>query len=61
MSLVVTPFIPNVGVLFLVLPFALGISDPCAAYYLLSGVAVIVVIGLSAPDEGMVSIWGFRP
>lgn len=44
-----------VGILFLILPFALGFSGLDAIYYLLNGAAVVVVIGLSKPETGMVS------
>lgn len=39
-----------VGLLFLVLPFALGFSGLDAAYYWLNGAAVVSVIGLSEPE-----------
>ena len=39
-----------VGILFLVLPFALGFSGLDGAYYLLNGAAVVTVIGLSKPE-----------
>ena len=42
-----------VGVLFLVLPFALGFSGLDAAYYWLNGAAVVTVIGLSKPEPQM--------
>lgn len=44
-----------VGLLFLVLPLALGFSGLDAAYYLLNGIAVVTVIGLSKPEPAMVS------
>lgn len=44
-----------VGVLFLILPFALGFSGLDAAYYWLNGAAVVTVIGLSKPETDMVS------
>ncbi|MBZ0324669.1 MAG: hypothetical protein K8F57_00575 [Alphaproteobacteria bacterium] len=37
------------------LPFALGFSGLDAAYYWLSGAAVVTVIGLSKPETDMVS------
>jgi len=43
------------GLLFLVLPFALGFSGLDAAYYLLNGAAVVAVIGLSKPEPEMAS------
>lgn len=39
-----------VGVLFLVLPFALGFGGLDAAYYWLNGAAVVTVIALSKPE-----------
>ena len=39
-----------VGVLFLILPFALGFSGIDAAYYWLNGAAVATVIALSKPE-----------
>ncbi|WP_417728203.1 hypothetical protein [Roseovarius sp.] len=39
-----------VGLLFLVLPFALGFSGLDAVYYWLNGAAVVSVIGLSEPE-----------
>ncbi len=44
-----------VGVLFLILPFALGFSGLDAAYYWLNGAAVVAVIGLSKPETAMVA------
>ncbi|HRE19993.1 MAG TPA: hypothetical protein PKW21_03045 [Rhabdaerophilum sp.] len=44
-----------VGVLFLILPFALGLTGLDAAYYWLNGAAVVAVIGLSKPETDMVS------
>ena len=45
----------TVGVLFLILPFALGFAGLDAAYYWLNGAAVVTVIGLSKPETEMVS------
>jgi len=45
----------GVGVLFLVLPFALGFSGLDAAFYILNGAAVVAVIGLSKPEDGLAS------
>ena len=45
----------GVGLLFLILPFALGFSGLDAAYYWLNGAAVVAVIGLSKPETDMVS------
>ncbi|HPE24676.1 SPW repeat domain-containing protein [Albidovulum sp.] len=42
-----------VGLLFLVVPFALGFSGVDAAYYLLNGSAVVAVIALSKPETGL--------
>jgi hypothetical protein len=39
-----------VGILFLILPIALGFSGLDAAYYLLNGAAVVTVIALSKPE-----------
>lgn len=39
-----------VGLLFLVLPLALGFSGLDAAYYWLNGAAVVTVIALSKPE-----------
>ena len=44
-----------VGLLFLILPFALGFSGLDAAYYWLNGAAVVSVIGLSKPETAMVA------
>lgn len=44
-----------VGVLFLILPVALGFSGLDAAYYVLNGAAVVLVIALSAPETDTVS------
>lgn len=44
-----------VGVLFLILPFALGFTGLDAAYYWVNGAAVVAVIGLSKPEADMVS------
>jgi len=44
-----------VGVLFLLLPFALSFSGLDAAYYLLNGAAVVAVIALSKPDADLAS------
>lgn len=44
-----------VGVLFLILPFALGFSGLDAAFYWLNGAAVVAVIGLSKPEAEMIS------
>ena len=44
-----------VGVLFLILPFALGFAGLDAAYYWLNGAAVVAVISLSKPETDMVS------
>lgn len=40
-----------VGVLFLILPFALGFSGMDAVYYWLNGAAVVTVIALSKPEH----------
>jgi hypothetical protein len=45
----------TVGVLFLVLPFALGFHGLDAAFYLLNGAAVVAVIALSSPETGRAS------
>jgi hypothetical protein len=39
-----------VGVLFLILPLALGFSGTDAVYYWLNGAAVVTVIALSKPE-----------
>jgi hypothetical protein len=44
-----------VGLLFLILPFALGFSGLDAAYYWMNGAAVVAVIGLSKPETRMAS------
>jgi hypothetical protein len=44
-----------VGLLFLILPFVLGFGGLDAAFYLLNGVAVVAVIGLSKPQTEMAS------
>lgn len=44
-----------VGVLFLVLPLALGFAGLDAAFYLLNGAAVVAVIALSKPETAMAS------
>lgn len=44
-----------VGVLFLILPSALGFTGLDAAFYWLNGAAVVAVIGLSKPETEMVS------
>jgi hypothetical protein len=43
----------GVGLLFLVLPFALGFSGLDAAFYWLNGAAVVTVIALSKPENGL--------
>ena len=45
----------TVGVLFLILPFALGFTGLAAAYYWLNGAAVVAVIGLSKPETQLAS------
>lgn len=40
----------SVGILFLILPFALGFSGLDAAYYWVNGAAVATVIALSKPE-----------
>lgn len=45
----------GVGVLFLILPFALGFSGLDAAYYWLNGAAVVAVIALSKPEADLAS------
>lgn len=42
------------GVLFLILPFALGLSGLDAAFYWLNGAAVATVIALSKPETDAV-------
>jgi len=42
-----------VGIMFLVLPFALGFSGLDAAFYWLNGAAVVTVIALSKPDDNL--------
>lgn len=42
-----------VGVLFLILPFALGFTGLDAVYYWLNGAAVVAVIGLSKPETAV--------
>ncbi|GAB4511385.1 MAG: hypothetical protein Tsb0019_06820 [Roseibium sp.] len=44
-----------VGVLFLLLPFALGFAGLDAAYYWLNGAAVVAVISLSKPETELIS------
>ena len=44
-----------VGVLFLMLPTALGLNGLDAAYYYVNGAAVVVVIALSKPETSTVS------
>ena len=39
-----------VGLLFLAIPFAFGLTGLDAAYYWINGAAVVAVIGLSAPE-----------
>ena len=39
-----------VGVVFLILPFALGFSGVDAAFYWINGAAVVAVIALSKPE-----------
>jgi hypothetical protein len=43
----------GVGLLFLVLPFALGFSGLDAAFYWLNGAAVVTVIALSKPEDNL--------
>ena len=45
-----------VGVLFLVLPFALGFKGIDAAFYLLNGAAVVGVIALSSREDSLLSV-----
>lgn len=40
----------TVGLLFLAVPFAFGLTGLDAAYYWINGATVVVVIGLSAPE-----------
>lgn len=42
-----------VGLLFLILPLALGFRGLDAAFYWLNGAAVVAVIGLSRPETGI--------
>ncbi|MDU8944047.1 hypothetical protein [Ovoidimarina sediminis] len=44
-----------VGLLFLILPVALGFTGLDAAFYLVNGAAVVAVIGLSKPDGEIAS------
>ena len=44
-----------VGLLFLVLPLALGFTGVDAAFYLVNGTAVVAVIALSKPEVGIAS------
>jgi len=44
-----------VGLLFLILPFALGFSGLDAAFYWVNGAAVVTVIALSKPEPDMAS------
>lgn len=44
-----------VGVTFIVLPLALGFAGLDAAFYLVNGAAVLAVIALSKPEDGLVS------
>ncbi len=44
-----------VGVLFLILPLALGFSGLDAAFYLVNGAAVIALISLSKPEDSLAS------
>ena len=44
-----------VGLLFLVLPVALGFTGLDAAFYLLNGAAVVAVIALSKPEDHLAS------
>ncbi|MGE5145222.1 MAG: hypothetical protein ACM3N5_00660 [Candidatus Eiseniibacteriota bacterium] len=44
-----------VGLLFLILPFAVGFQGLDAAFYWLNGAAVVAVIGLSKPETEMAS------
>ena len=43
-----------VGILFLIMPSVLGFSGLDAVFYWLNGAAVVVVIGLSKPEAGLV-------
>lgn len=43
----------GVGLLFLVLPFAVGFSGLDAAFYWLNGAAVVTVIALSKPENDL--------
>ncbi len=45
-----------VGLMFLALPFALGFTGLDAAFYVLNGAAVVVVIALSAPGESLAAV-----
>jgi hypothetical protein len=45
-----------VGLLFLALPFLFGFTGLDRAFYLLNGTAVVLVVGLAAPDTALVSI-----
>lgn len=44
-----------VGLLFLILPFAVGFQGLDATFYWLNGAAVVAVIGLSKPETEMAS------
>ncbi|MBT8417949.1 MAG: hypothetical protein KJO42_10960 [Silicimonas sp.] len=44
-----------VGLLFLVLPLALGFSGLDLAFYLANGAAVVAVVGLSKPEDDLAS------
>lgn len=45
----------GVGVLFLILPYALGFTGLDAAFYWLTGAAVVAVISLSKPEAALAS------
>ena len=47
-----------VGILFLALPFVLGLKGLDALYYWVNGAAVVAVIGLSKPDEAVLQASG---
>lgn len=45
-----------VGLVFLAAPLAFGFTGLDAAYYMLNGAAVVIVVALNKPEEGAIAV-----